>query len=151
MLISHKANTWTLAVTSSTASLVVRKWDAITRTHTIMVNGVCNQGCASSASGWATRTLSSGLGSKPPCRSQHGQDSTIILKKFFFNYSHIVDLQCCVNFCCTANLFSYTYIYTYICIYILFHIDYFSIMVYHRTLNIIPCAYTLGPLLFIFF
>ena len=30
----------------------------------------------------------------------------------FFNWS-IVDLQCCVNFHCTAKWFSYTYIYTY--------------------------------------
>ena len=37
---------------------------------------------------------------------------------FFFNlfYWSIVDLQCCANFCCTAEWFSYT------CTYILFHI-----------------------------
>ena len=35
-----------------------------------------------------------------------------LLKKFFF-YWHIVDLQYCVNFCCTAMWFSYIYMYIY--------------------------------------
>ena len=39
----------------------------------------------------------------------------------------IVDLQCCINFCCRAQCFSYP------CIF-------FSILVYHRMLNIVPCA-----------
>ena len=50
------------------------------------------------------------------------------LKNLF--YWRIVDLQGCVNFCYIAKWFSYTYI--------LFHI--FSIMVYYRILNVIPCA-----------
>ena len=41
--------------------------------------------------------------------------------------------QCYVNFCCSAKWFSYTYICT------LFFI-FFSIIVYHRILNIVPCA-----------
>ena len=32
---------------------------------------------------------------------------------FFFFYWSIVDLQCCVNFCCRAKWFSYTYIYSF--------------------------------------
>ena len=37
---------------------------------------------------------------------------------FFFFFWSVVDLQCCVYFCCTAKWFSNTYAYTYI----LFHI-----------------------------
>ena len=51
---------------------------------------------------------------------------------FFLNWS-IVDLQCCVNFCYTEKWFRYTYIYT-------FFFVLFSIMVYHRILNIVPYA-----------
>ena len=51
----------------------------------------------------------------------------------FYNWS-IVDSQYCVNFCYTAKWFWYTYIYVHI-LKILF-----SIMVYHRILNIVPCV-----------
>ena len=50
---------------------------------------------------------------------------------FFLNWS-IVDLQCCVNFCCTATWVSYIYIFLKI---------FFSIVVYHRIFNIVyTCA-----------
>ena len=39
----------------------------------------------------------------------------------------IADLQCCTSFCCTAKWFSYIYIF-------------FSVSVFHRVVNIIPCA-----------
>ena len=45
--------------------------------------------------------------------------------------SSIVDLQSCVNFCCTLKWFSYTYVY---------NLFIFSIMIYHRVLNIVPWA-----------
>ena len=45
---------------------------------------------------------------------------------FFFNYYYflnwcIVDLQCCVNLCCTAQWFNYTHIYILFLFNILFH------------------------------
>ena len=46
----------------------------------------------------------------------------------FLKYSWF---KCCVNFCCTAKWFSYTYIFFFIL---------FFIVVYHRKLNIGPCA-----------
>ena len=48
-------------------------------------------------------------------------------------WTTILDLQCGVNFCCTAEWLSYTYI----CIYIYL---FFSIMTYLRMLNIVSCA-----------
>ena len=57
---------------------------------------------------------------------------------FFFNWS-IVDLLCCVGFCCMAKWLFYIYIYIqHTHIYIFFFIL-FSIIVCHRMLNIIPC------------
>ena len=54
---------------------------------------------------------------------------------FFFNvfYWSIVDLQCCVSFWYLAKWFSYAYIYT-------FFFRFFSIMLYHRILNIVLCS-----------
>ena len=48
------------------------------------------------------------------------------------------------NFCCRVRWFSYTYIY----IYIHFKKFFFSIMVYHRILNIVFCAVQVGMLNF---
>ena len=51
---------------------------------------------------------------------------------YFFNWN-IIDLQHCISFWCMAKWFSYTYIN-------IFFFIFFSIMVYYRTLNIVPCA-----------
>ena len=53
----------------------------------------------------------------------------VLFLKFFI----IVDLQCSVNFCCTAKWPSYTYTY------ILF-LTLSPIMCYHKWLDIVPCA-----------
>ena len=43
----------------------------------------------------------------------------IFLKK---NYCCIINLQCCVNFCCIAKWFSYIHTHKCVCVYTLFHI-----------------------------
>ena len=53
----------------------------------------------------------------------------IFLKNFIEVYSWF---KCCVSFWCTAKWFSY--------IYNVFFFIFFSIMVYHGILNIVPCA-----------
>ena len=66
-------------------------------------------------------------------------------------YCSIVDLQCCVNFYCTAQWPSPTHIYTWIYIYILFLIL-SSIMFYPRRLDIVPYAiYMVGSHRYNFF
>ena len=59
-----------------------------------------------------------------------GRGETKVLS--IFNWS-IVDLLCCVNFCCIAKWLIYTYTYT-------FFFIFFSIIIYPRILNIVPCA-----------
>ena len=54
-------------------------------------------------------------------------------KVFLLFYWSIVDLQCCINFWCTAEWFSCSYIY-------IFFLVFFSIVVCQRVLNIVPCA-----------
>ena len=54
----------------------------------------------------------------------------------FFNWS-VVDLQCCVNFCCTANRLSYTRIY--ILFYMLFHCG------LSQDIEYSSLCYTVGP------
>ena len=54
----------------------------------------------------------------------------------FYFYWSIVNLQCCANLGCIVKWLSCT-LYT-------FFLIFFSIMVYHKRLSIVPCA-TLGP------
>ena len=55
-----------------------------------------------------------------------------------------VDLQCCVRFWCIAKWFSYTYMY-------IFFFIFFSIMVYYRILNIVPCAIQWDLIVYLFY
>ena len=59
------------------------------------------------------------------------------LKKFYWS---VVDLQDCVNFCCTANWFSYTYIFFFIFSYdflnIFFSLAYFIEELVYNTYKI---------------
>ena len=57
---------------------------------------------------------------------------------FFFNWS-IFDLQCCVNFCCTAKWLSYTYTYTF---------SYFIYTLFHYGSSL---CYTVGPVVYPFY
>ena len=52
-------------------------------------------------------------------------------QSFLKNYYSRLDLQCSLNTCCVAKWLSYTYVFFFI---------FFSIMVYHRILKIVPCA-----------
>ena len=57
----------------------------------------------------------------------------IIWWKTCFNFIGVeFILQCCVIFCCTANWVSYIYIFFFI---------FFSIVVCHKILTTVPCAY----------
>ena len=58
--------------------------------------------------------------------------------EFFKIYWSIIDFQCCVNFCYTAK-WSAIHIYMYIFAHTFFFM-FFSIMIYYRMLNIVPCA-----------
>ena len=64
---------------------------------------------------------------------EHSSFCTPGFNSFLQSYRSVADLQCCVNFYCRAKGFSDTYIYT-------FFFIFFSIMVYHRVLNIVPPA-----------
>ena len=64
--------------------------------------------------------------------TEHMKQIIFFFVLYIFNWS-IVDLQCCVNYCCTAKWFSYTYMHA-------FFFIFFSIMAYHRILNIVLCA-----------
>ena len=55
---------------------------------------------------------------------------------FFLNW-RLVDLQCCVNFCPSVKWFSSIYVTEYIH---MFFFIFFSIVIYLRILNVVPCT-----------
>ena len=57
---------------------------------------------------------------------------TWVFVNCFFLYWSVIDLECCINHCCMAKWFNFTYVH----IFIIFS----SIMVYLRILNIAPSA-----------
>ena len=74
------------------------------------------------------------------CIFNKSRNDISFLKNLFIEV--LADLQC-VNFCCRAKWFRYIYISEYIYIYphiCTFFFIFFSITVYHRILNIGPCA-----------
>ena len=75
--------------------------------------------------------------------SSHSQQYWSFLFFSIYIYICIVDLQCCVNFCCTANWLSYSYICSFS--------YYFSFVLYHRILNIVPCAIQLDLVVYPFY
>ena len=62
--------------------------------------------------------------------ASHHRLYIIFFKKCSWN---LVDLQYCANFCCTANWPCDTHIY-------ILSFIFFSIVIYHRMLSIVPCA-----------
>ena len=93
---------------------------------------------------------------KACCRIKHFYPSTLLspshinrstvennIHTTFFKSWSTADLQCCVNFCYTAKWFGYTYTN----IFFIF----FSIMIYYRILNIVPCATQQGLVVYLFY
>ena len=66
--------------------------------------------------------------SKQKCNEFRRMNASCFSFEFYWSS---FDFQHCVNFCCKAKWFSYAY---------LFFFMFFSIMVYHRIFNRIPCA-----------
>ena len=65
------------------------------------------------------------------CITVHGVARSWTRLKGLSMHAHIVDLQCCVNFCSTRVAQLQTFIFFFL---------FFSNMVYHRIWNIVPCA-----------
>ena len=68
----------------------------------------------------------------PQCASEGNPRICLVFVSIIFG--SIVDVQCCVSFCCIAEWFSHTYICSF---FVNFHCH---LWLYHRVLNIVPCA-----------
>ena len=104
--------------------------------HGILL-GTVTRGCTSAWEPFTSpQSVTSDHASRPylrvPSSGRHLKKIVIVLK-----YSWLIMLC----FCYTAKWFSFIYVcvYIYMYIYIYTHI-FFSIMVYHKMLNIVPCA-----------